>query len=392
MNHFRTHQEIKAMIESTRNQNRMPPAASLRVVLGHDWLTGMRGGERVLELAASRYPAAPIMTLLCNHGAISPALNAHPIVTSPLQRLPGVAAYYRRLLPLFPAAEAALRCPPADLVITFSHCVAKGLRPPRGARHLCYCFTPMRYAWLFFDEYVGRNSVKRLVSAPLFAWLRRWDRRGAARVDRFVAISRHVQARIARFYGRDSDVVYPPVHTEFWTPGDTRPAGDYDLIVSALVPYKRLDLAVRLYSRTGRPLVVAGVGGERARLEAAAGPNVRFLGWQPDEALRELYRGCRMLLFPGEEDFGIVPLEAMACGRPVVALARGGVLETVMEGLTGVFFAEQTEAALEEAIARAAAVSWDRAAIRAHACTFGQAQFLAGFDAAVRKVMNVVRN
>jgi glycosyltransferase involved in cell wall biosynthesis len=357
----------------------LPPSWNgLRVALAHDWLTGMRGGERVLELLCQAFPEAPIYTLIHNRAAVSDTINRHPIHTSWLQRVPGIRRSYRLYLPFFPRAMERFRPAPADVLISTSHCVAKGIQPPAPTRHLCYCFTPMRYAWLFQEEYLGRNPLKRLLAAPLFARLRRWDRDTAGRVHRFVAISRHVQERIRRFYGRESDVVYPPAAVDFWTPGSAPREGRFDLIVSALVPYKRLDLAMRTYARLQRRLVVVGSGGERARLQALAGPETEFLGWQTDEQIRDLYRQARLLVFPGEEDYGIVPVEAQACGCPVVAFGRGGALETVMDGTSGVFFRDQTEEALAAAVTDAGARAWDAAAIRRHAEGFGEQRFING--------------
>jgi glycosyltransferase involved in cell wall biosynthesis len=360
--------------------------SELNVVLCHDWLTGMRGGERVLEILCQAFPRAPIYTLIHNPAAVSAAINRHSIHASWLQRVPGIMRRYRGFLPLFPATIERFRLPPADLIISTSHCVAKGIRPPPGVPHLCYCFTPMRYAWLFQNEYLGRNPLKRALAAPLLAALRRWDRRASVRVDRFVAISRNVQHRIRDFYGRAADVVHPPVDTEHWTPAGP-PLRGYDLIVSALVPYKRLDLAIRAYAQIGYPLKIVGVGSELARLRALAGPHVTFLGWQTDEQVLQLYRNCRMLVFPGEEDFGLVPLEAQACGRPVVAFARGGAEETVRHGVTGVLFAEQSERALTAAVTDCADRRWDRAAIRAHAEQFGVAPFVQGLAARIAETL-----
>lgn len=355
--------------------------AQRRVTLAHDWLTGMRGGERVLELFADGLPGAPICTLIHHPAAVSARINAHPILPSPLQRLPGVHRYYRRLLPAFPWAVGRVAAPPCELLLSTSHCVAKGVRPPPGARHVCYCFTPMRYAWTFFEEYFGRNPIKKTLLRPLLRRLRAWDVRVNDRVDVFVTLSRHVQDRIRRFYNRDSVVVYPPADIEFFTPDPSGGGqGGFDLIVSALVPYKRLDLAVRAYSRLGRPLRVAGVGSELPRLRRLAGPSVEFLGWQSDEAIRDLYRACRVLVFPGEEDFGLVPVEAQACGRPVVAYARGGALESVKDGVSGVFFPEQSVAALTDAVGRAAGRAWDSAAIRRQAEAFGPQRFVDGME------------
>jgi glycosyltransferase involved in cell wall biosynthesis len=346
----------------------------------------MRGGERVLEILCQGFPQAPIFTLIHNPAGISETINRHPVVTSWLQGVPGIGLRYRYFLPLFPLTVSRFKPPDADLVISTSHCVAKGIRPPAGARHLCYCFTPMRYAWTFYDEYFGRNPAKALLARPLLAALRRWDRRSAARVDGFVAISRHVQKRIRDFYGRDSDVVYPPVNTAQWTPGASA-SGDFDLIVSALVPYKRVELAVRAYRRLGFPLKIVGTGTEFANLQTLAGPNIEFLGWRSDDEVLQLYRNCRLLAFPGEEDFGIVPLEAQACGRPVVACAKGGALETVADGVSGVFFEQQTEESFLDAVRRCAARAWDPAAIRANAERFGVQNFIDGMAAAVDRCL-----
>ena len=365
------------------------PAAwqRMNVALAHDWLTGMRGGERVLEWLCRGFPGAPILTLIHNPAAVSPIINAHPIHTSWLQHVPGIYRRYRHFLPLYPHAVASLPRPEADVLISTSHCVAKSLRARPDAKHLCYCFTPMRYAWLFHDEYLGRNPFKRTLVAPLMAGLRHWDRATAARVDRFVTLSRHVQDRIRRFYGREADVVYPPVDVEFFTPGLAEAHGGYDLIVSALVPYKRVDLAVRAYAQLGWPLKIAGTGTNFSALQHMAGPNIQFLGWQDDVQLRELYRGCRLLVFPGEEDFGIVPLEAHACGRPVVALARGGALETIRADETGIFFKEQTVAALLAAVTEAAAHHWSRAVLRHQAECFTPQQFINGLSASLEKCL-----
>lgn len=357
--------------------------SKLNVVLSHDWLTGMRGGERVLELLGDGFPSAPIFSLIHNRTAISEAINRHPITTSCLQHAPGIMKWYRYYLPFFTAAVEHMTPPAADLLISTSHCIAKGLRAPPGTKHLCYCFTPMRYAWLFFDEYFGGSALKKAAIKPFLGSLRDWDKRTADRVDTFVTLSRHVQARIKKFYGRDANVVYPPVNVDFYTPGQSGHDG-FDLIVSALVPYKRLDLAVRVYNRLGYPLKVVGTGTEYDALRRIARPNIEFLGWQSDEANRELYRRCRCLVFPGEEDFGIVPVEAQACGRPIVAYGRGGLLETVVENQTGVFFREQTEKSLLVAIETCAGRGWDSSVIRKNAERFAPQVFIDGMDRNIR--------
>ncbi len=359
-----------------------------RVALAHDWLNGMRGGERCLDLICKEYPEAELYTLLYRPELVSEAIRRRRVHESGLSRVPGFREHYRWFLPLFPMAMESFRVAEGtDLVLSTSHCVAKGIRPPKGARHLCYCFTPMRYAWSMQEDYFGRNRVKRAALEVALGRLRRWDREASGRVDRFVAISRYVKGRIERFYGREASVVYPPVATGYYTPDERGGHDGYDLVVSALVPYKRVDLAVRAYGRMGYPLKVAGVGTELEALRRQAGPNVEFVGRVSDEAVRELYRRCRVLVFPGEEDFGIVPVEAMACGKPVVALGRGGLLETVEEGRTGVFFGEQTEEALMEAVSRAAGVAWDAGAIRRHAEGFGERRFLEGLRAEIAVVM-----
>ena len=362
-------------------------AAGCRIVLGHDWLTGMRGGERVLEQFCQAFPDAPLATLLANPSSVNEVIRNREIVTSFMQRIPGVARNYRKMLPIMGAAATSLRIPPGDLLLTTSSCVAHAFRPPKGMKMLCYCFTPMRYAWLFPKEYLG--PVKAALATPYFAYLRRWDRRHAQHVDRFVAISRHVQERIRTFYGRESDVVYPPVDTDRCTPapdgGETN--GGYDLIVSALVPYKRIDLAVEAYRRLGYPLKIVGTGSGAAKIARDAAPNVEFLGWRSDDEILALYRNCRFLIFPGEEDYGLVPLEAMACGKPVIAFGRGGATETVEDGISGVFFAEQTADALCDAVVRAEKIGWDRAAIRSRALSFGIPQFLDGMARCIRETL-----
>ena len=327
-----------------------------RVVLVHDWLTGMRGGEKCLEALCRTWPAARLFTLLHRRGSVSPDIERLQPRTSFLQRLPGVYRYYRYLLPLMPLA-ARWRLPPCELVVSFSHCVAKAARPPEGVPHVCYCFTPMRYAWHMRASYFGADGgVKARARDLLLAALRAWDRRTAERVTHFLSISKTVQKRIAECYGRDSQVIYPPVDTDFYCTAPVRREGYY-LAVSAFAPYKRLDLAVAACNRLRRQLVVIGSGQDEKRLRALAGPTVHFLGWQPDAVVRDHFRRCRALLFPGEEDFGIVPLEAQACGAPVIAFGRGGASETLIpvggaREPTSLWFTEQTEEALAEAVTR----------------------------------------
>lgn len=344
----------------------------MRVALVHDWLTGMRGGERCLEALASLLPkATPIYTLFADRGLPPKVLRGHSILTSPLQRLYDLApGRYRALLPLFPwalrALERQLRKDGADLVLSVSHCVAKAARVS-GARHVTYCLTPMRYAWQ-----PGGYGWRQTAAAPLLAWLRRWDWRTSGHLDEVVAISREVAGRVERGWGLPASVVYPPVDCGRFAPlADAPGPGAPYLVVSALVPYKRVDLAVEACTRLGRRLDVIGEGPERRRLERLAGPTVRFLGWRSDGEVARRLEGCRALLFPGHEDFGIVPVEALAAGRPVIAYGRGGALETVTPSC-GVIFPgigdltaaierfEATEASFDPATCRARALRFDR--------------------------------
>jgi glycosyltransferase involved in cell wall biosynthesis len=329
----------------------------------------MRGGEKVLLSLARLFPHAPIFTLLHVKGSVAPELEARDIRTSFVQHLPGIATRYRYYLPLFPAAAEFLDLAGYDLVVSSSHCAAKGVRPAPGALHVCYCHTPMRYVWDRYDDYFGpgrASPLARLLIRPLAARLRAWDARTAARVHRFAANSAWVQDRIRRYYGRQSIVIPPPVDTDFFTPGDDRP-GAYDLVVSALAPYKRLELVLEAYRGTGWPVRISGTGPEEARLRALAPPEASFLGRVGDEELRDLYRGCRAVLMPGVEDAGIVPLEALACGRPAVVFALGGAAETVEHGRTGLVFDEPTAAALRAVVSTLETTPFDRLALRARA-------------------------
>jgi len=362
----------------------------MRVALVHDWLTGMRGGERCLEVFCELFPDADLYTLLHVSGTVSPAIERMPIRTSFIQRLPFAARYYRAYLPLFPRAIESFDLSAYDLVLSSSHCVAKGACPRRGAVHVCYCHTPMRYVWDMFDHYFPRGTrrggrCRRWAAERVARRLRRWDVRSSDRVTHFVANSRNVAGRIRRHYGRGAVVIPPPVDcSRFPEPRAHWTEGRYYLALGALAPYKRVDVAVRAAADLPFPLRVAGTGQEERRLRRLAGPNVTFLGHVPDEKVPALYAGCRALLFTAEEDFGIVPLEAMASGRPVVAFARGGALETVRsieEGgaATGVFFRDQTAWALREAVHRLeeARDAFDPQDLRRHALRFDRPVFRA---------------
>jgi glycosyltransferase involved in cell wall biosynthesis len=350
----------------------------MRVALVHDWLTGMRGGEKALEVLADLFPAADIFTLFYRPSQISPAINRHKVHASVLNHMPGIERWYRYLLPLFPPTIETFNLDDCDLVVSTSHCAAKAVVSPGRARHVCYCFTPMRYAWDQFDHYFGPDRLGLAGSAAarrVLSRLARWDAATANRVSRYVAISHYVAGRISRYYNRRSDVVYPPVDTDFFTP-DGRTPEDYALVVSALVPYKRLERAIDGARLAGMPLKVVGQGPDRGRLEAhARGSEVEFLGFQPDDVVRDLYRGAAAVVLPGEEDFGIVPVEAQACGRPVVALGRGGVNETVLDRVTGVLVRDDQPEAFADALRTVKTLRFDPAVARAHAETFGRQRF-----------------
>lgn len=361
----------------------IPPI--VRVALVHDWLTGMRGGEKALEVLCELYPDADLFTLIHHRGSVSQTIERMQLRTSWLQYLPRIDRYYRGCLPLFPFIIEQFNLDGYDLVISTSHCVAKSVVRPGRARHLCYCLTPMRYAWDQFDAYFGAERLGRVRSRlmrSIMARLARWDARTAGRVDRYVAISQHVAQRIGRYYNREASVVYPPVDTTFYHPDHTA-REPWALMVTALVPYKRVDVAIDACHRAGVRLRIAGAGPERTALERLARGNVEFLGVQSDEELRSLYRRAGALMLPGEEDFGIVPVEAQACGRPVVALGRGGALETVIDGLTGVLVWEPTAEAFAEGLTRALSHEFDASAIRMNALRFDRARFAREFQACV---------
>ena len=341
----------------------------------------MRGGEKVLLSLARLFPDAPIYTLLHVKGSVAAELESRTIRTTFVQRLPDVERRYRQYLPLFPAAAATFDLSGYDLVISSSHCVAKGVRVPEGALHLCYCHTPMRYVWDRYDDYFGDGRLSapaRWMVCFVAEALRAWDVATAPRVHRFAANSAYVAARIHRYYGRHAEVIPPPVDTDFFTPG---PGGgaDYDLVVSALTPYKRIELVLDAYRGTGRPLRIVGWGPEEARLRAIMPPEATLLGAVDDVTLRELYRGCRAVIMAGVEDFGIVPLEAMACGKPAVVFSEGGGTESMVPGRTGVVFHEPTPEALRAAVDSLDRIRFNASALRAQAESYCRTVFESRF-------------
>ena len=345
----------------------------MKVAIVHDWLTGMRGGERCLEVFCELFPQAQLYTLLHIPGSVSPRIEKMLFKTSFIQNLPFSKKNYRKYLPLFPMAIERFNLKEYDLILSCSHCVAKGIITPPDTVHISYVFTPMRYAWDMYEEYFGGN--KNIISPFFIHYLRMWDATSSQRVDNFLCISQHVKNRIVKFYRRDAEVIYPPVEISRFTLGDKKK--DFFLIVSAFAPYKRIDLAIEAFNRLGYPLRIIGSGHEDKKLRAIAKSNIEFMGWQSDEVVGENYSTCRALIFPGEEDLGIAPLEAMASGKPVIAYGKGGALETIIsydqqgegkETPTGIFFYEQSVASLIDAVKQFDRIEkeYDPSAIRKH--------------------------
>lgn len=359
------------------------------ICLVHDWLVTMRGGEKVLEAISELFPNAPIYTLFAKKENLSPVLQKREIRTSFLQWIPGIVYFYRWLLVLFPIAIRTLDLKQYDLVISSSHCVAKGVHVNDGAVHICYCHTPMRYLWGFEEEYLGR--FPKLFRFPInlyFNWLRKWDVQVSKRVDCFVANSKNTAGKILSLYGKEAVVINPPVDsTVNSTKVGRQPADPYYLIVSALVPYKRIDLAIEAFNKLKRPLKIVGNGPMRRALqEKVSSEWIQFEGWLDQKAMLDLYANCRALIFPGEEDFGIAPVEAQMFGKPVIAYGKGGVTETVLahnetgnkrlaKESTGLFFYEQTPTALIECVQELERLEFNSPFIQSHAERFNLKRF-----------------
>jgi glycosyltransferase involved in cell wall biosynthesis len=344
----------------------------------------MRGGEHVLEAIGELFPSADLFTLVCDKRRLSDALRRRTIQTSLLQKLPGVNRFYPYYLPLFPFATRRLEVADYDLVISSDAATVKGV-PTGGARHICYCHTPMRYVWEGYETYRRSSGpVSRTVLGALRGSLSAWDFRASHGVTHFIANSRNVQRRIRECYGRDSVVIYPPVDTDrFHANAEQRENQEEFLVVSQLVPYKRVDLLVDAFNRSGRRLAVIGDGPERARLQKRANRNVRFFGWQPDTAVVRAMQRCTAFVFAGEEDFGIVMAEAQACGKPVIAFGRGGAREIVEPGVSGLLFEEQSAECVLDAFDRFARSSFDPAIVRRSALRFSRDRFQREFAAFV---------
>ena len=345
----------------------------MKVAIVRDWMSNVGGGGRVLTHLKEMYPDAPIYTSIKDLDRIPAHMRGWDIRPSFLQRVPFARRRYQAFLPLMPLAFEQFDLREYDLVLSTSSACAKGVITGPDTVHICYCYTPCRYIWDLYHDYT-RDLPFRWAVAPVAHWLRIWDRLASDRVDHFVAISHEVARRVKRHYRRDAEVIYPPVDVERFTPSGRAPEEFY-LVVSRLVGYKRIDLAIEAANRLGRRLLVVGEGPARRKLEALAGPTVEFLGHRSDEEVAELLASCRAFLFPGWEDFGIAPVEAQAAGRPVVAFGRGGATETVVDGTTGVFFEEQTVDSLVDAMRRLESRDFDPTACRRNAERFGGEEF-----------------
>lgn len=357
----------------------------MRVAIIHDWLNQHGGAELVLEVLHEMFPLAPIYTSIYDSRAMPSAYRTWDIRTSFMQRLPWVKRHHQPFLPLYPLAFARFDLSDYDLVISNSSGFCHGVATPPQTCHINYCLTPPRFLWLL-DRYLERERIAaplRWALRPFIARLRGWDYAAAQRIDHFIGISKAVVGRIAQFYSRSAALVYPPVHTSRFSCALASEVGDYFLVVSRLVPYKRVDLAVQAFNELGLPLLIVGEGRDRRTLQGMARSNVRFAGRVPDEELRELLARCQAFVFPGEDDFGIAPLEAQAAGRPVIAYAAGGALETVVEGKTGLFFQEASANALTTTVRRFEEQTFDPQLIRRHAQTFDTEVFKTRFQAFV---------
>ena len=368
----------------------------MRVALVHYWLVGMRGGERVFEQFCKMFPQADVFTHVLKRQAISDTILKHRIETTFINKLPLADRLYPKYLPFMPRALEELDLSQYDLIVSSESGPAKGVIARPGARHVCYCHTPMRYVWDHYHNYQKQlNGPAKMVFRRVAHSIRQWDVTSAARVDAFVANSTFVADRIVRYYRREAEIVHPPVALDCFVPRSrfVASAEDYYLVVSELVPYKRVDLAIEAFRRLNRPLVIVGDGPAAKVLKHNAPPNVRFVGRVSRDRLASYYANARALVFSGEEDFGLVPVECMACGRPVIAYRSGGALDTVSEYVSGLFFRQQTPEALSAAIVEFENIEaqFDPVAIRRHAENFSEERFRAAFAHVVEREMEGTR-
>lgn len=344
----------------------------MRVALIHDWLVSYGGAEKVLEVFHDIFPEAPIYASVLDKKKISSKLARIDIKTSFLQKLPLPSKYYRNYLPLMPLAFESFDLSKYDLIISSSHACAKGVKIPKTSCHICYCLTPMRYAYDMYDEYIKTEDIgplKKLMIPIIMPFIRNWDISNSKRVDHFIAISDFVAQRIKKYYGRESEIIYPPVETDKFNISDY--PQDYFLFVSRLVPQKKADIVIKAFNSLKLPLKIIGTGRESGSLKNIAKGNIEFLGYQSNENTRKIIMNCRALVFASREDFGIVPVEAMAAGRPVIAYGAGGALETVIPDKTGILFNEQDEASIIAAVKKFETIRFDPLKIR---------EFARGFD------------
>ena len=362
----------------------------MKVAIVHYWLIKMRGGEKVLESLLDLFPEADIFTHVVNPENMSDKITAHTITTTWVAKIPFATRFYTSLLPIMPLALESIDLTGYDLIISSESGPAKGIIPPPGSVHICYCHSPMRYCWDHYHHYLKDAGLfKRLLMPLIIHRLRQWDVSTAARVDRFVANSSHVALRIRKYYRRGSTVVHPPVNIAEFRRTGSQPRGDFYLLAGELVSYKRADIAIDAFNALGRKLLVVGEGSKLQDLRRKAKSNISFVGRVSHEELRTAMGACRALVFPGEEDFGIIPVEAMAAGAPVIAYGRGGILDTVVDGVSGILFDEQTPECLLAALTRFEATedSFACEAIAEHASQFSQDRFKRGFMKVVREAL-----
>ncbi|MCP4358995.1 MAG: glycosyltransferase family 4 protein [Chloroflexi bacterium] len=347
----------------------------MNVALVHDWMNQIGGAEDVLEALVNLYPYAPVFTSMYAPNKMPAHWQNWDIRTTFLDKLPLIHKKQQLYFPLYPLAFEQHDFRGYDLVISNKSGFCHGIITDPETTHICYCLTPTRYVWRY-HQYAEQENLGRMARGmlqPFLGWLRVWDRLAADRVDHFIAISQEVRRRIGKVYRREATIIYPPVDVNRFAPANQ--VDDYFLIVGRLVPYRRIDLLIESFNKMQRPLLIAGHGRDRERLESLAGPTIQFLGYVPDEDLPDLYARCRAFMFPGEEDFGIAPIQAMAAGRPVIAYAAGGALDTVISGQTGILFNEQTGVGIMQAVDEFEEMKVNTAIIRQHAEKFDIAIF-----------------
>jgi glycosyltransferase involved in cell wall biosynthesis len=361
----------------------------MKVAIIHYWLVNSRGGEKVVEALCKIFPQADIFTHAYDPDAVSETIRRHKVTTTFIGSLPAARRLYKRYLPLMPLALEQLDLREYDLIISSESGPAKGIIPPPGSLHICYCHTPMRYIWNMTHEYRGRSGIFTRTLMPVLShYIRTWDVVASNRVDYYIANSHNVAARIKRYYRRDAVVIPPPVDVDAFEVVDQSELGDYYLMAGELVAYKRPELAVHAFNQMKAKLVIIGGGEMLQNIRQIAGTTITVKGPQPFEVLRHHYSRCRALIFPGEEDFGIVPVEAMASGRPVIAYGRGGATETVSPPLTGIFFKEQSVEAIIQAEATFRSLSFSPAKIAEHARMFQSSQFVAKISTYISQLMD----